>query len=509
MTDKPESAPPGWEIVPLADVAIPSTEKAEPSAFKNSQYIGLEHIESGTQRTLGTGDATSVKSTKAVFRTGDVLYGKLRPYLNKVCRPDFDGVCSTDILVFPQIRNMDNAYLMHFLARPSTAEYATQNASGINLPRVSAKTLGAMEFPLAPLNEQRRIVAKIEALQERSRKAREALSEVKPLLEKFRQSLLAAAFRGDLTADWRKQNPNVEPASELLQRIRKERRQKWEQAELAKYEAKGKKPPKNWQEKRYKEAEPVDASLTFDLPDGWCWATIDSTSFVTKLAGFEYTKFVNYDDEGDLAVIKAENAGPFGFRRTHFSRIHSNTVSHLTRSQIAPGDVLMVFVGAGVGQVACVPDDQPYFLGPNISMIRIESSFLRSRYLEYFLRSPIGFDLTMSFTKAVAQPSLSMGTIRKIPVPIPPVKEQLEIELVIEAAIERIVEVESDIANSESALIKLDQSILVKAFRGELVPQDPCDEPAAVLLERIRQQREAATAAGKKRKKARAKGAAR
>ncbi len=82
-------------------------------------------------------------------------------------------------------------------------------------------------------------------MQERTRRAREALAEVGPLLEEFRQSVLAAAFRGDLTADWRAAHPNVEPASELLARIRAERRRRWEEAELAKYEAAGKKPPKN------------------------------------------------------------------------------------------------------------------------------------------------------------------------------------------------------------------------------------------------------------------------
>ena len=136
---------------------------------------------------------------------------------------------------------------------------------------------------MPPLAEQRRIVAKIEALQERSRRAREALSEVGPLLEQFRQSVLAAAFRGDLTADWRAAHPNVEPASELLQRIRAERRRRWEQAELAKYEAKGQKPPKNWKDK-YKEPEPVDDSDLPELPDGWVWATIDELqSMITAI----------------------------------------------------------------------------------------------------------------------------------------------------------------------------------------------------------------------------------
>lgn len=501
MSDGNRELPKGWERTNLSKVVAYSTEKAEPDSFGDTKYIGLEHIERDSNTLTGTGDVSGVKSTKSRFRAGDVLYGKLRPYLNKVVRPDFDGICSTDILVYPQTEALDNGLLLHFLSRASTVEYATQNAKGINLPRISPKTLGEIDLPLPPLPEQRRIVAKIEALQERSRSARESLQAIKPLLETFRRSVLASAFRGDLTADWRVQHPDVEPASELLNRIRVERRQRWEEAELAKYEAKGKKPPKGWKDKRYKEAEAVDTKLTHDLPSGWCWATIDTTSFVTKLAGFEFTKFVNYDDDGDLAVIKAENAGPLGFRRTNFSRIHSSTVANLTRSQIVAGDVLMVFVGAGVAQVACVPDDQPYFLGPNIAMIRIESSYLRPKYLEHFLRSPVGFNLAMSFTKAVAQPSLSMGTIRKIPVPIPPMEEQKKIEALVEATIERVVEVEAAFAESQSQIDTLDQSILAKAFRGELVPQDPNDEPASVLLERIREQREAAEANGKKKTK--------
>src|SRR5262249_20832535 len=104
---------------------------------------------------------------------------------------------------------------------------------------------------------------------------------VEPLLEQFRQSVLAAGFHGDLTADWRADHLDVEPASELLHRIHAERRRCWEQAELAKYEAKGQKPPKNWQDK-YEEPEPMDDSDLPELPDGWCWTSIDIISEVVR-----------------------------------------------------------------------------------------------------------------------------------------------------------------------------------------------------------------------------------
>src|SRR5690606_18895193 len=116
---------------------------------------------------------------------------------------------------------------------------------------------------------------KIDALTEKSREAREALDEVPQLLAKLRHSILAAAFRGDLTKQWREQNPNVEPASALLQRIREEGRKKWEQAELAKFKAKGKLPPDDKWKSKYGEPEPADTEGLPELPEGWCWASAE------------------------------------------------------------------------------------------------------------------------------------------------------------------------------------------------------------------------------------------
>lgn len=163
----------------------------------------------------------------------------------------------------------------------------------------------AFHVYLPPINEQRRIVAKIDALQARSRRAREALDAVPALLDRFRQSVLAAAFRGDLTADWRAKHPpgGVEPASVLLDRIRAERKVRWVEAEAEKArasaEAAARKAGKSWGppedakvvaaarkkvEGKYTEPEPVDAEAEglSDLPEGWCWATVEEISeFVT------------------------------------------------------------------------------------------------------------------------------------------------------------------------------------------------------------------------------------
>ncbi len=381
---------------------------------------------------------------------------------------------------------IDSRYVAYFLKgsdqhfREECAKDGTTVAS-IDLPK-----LKTYKCDLAPLAEQRRIVAKIEALQERSRKAREALAEVGPLLEQFRQSLLAAAFRGDLTADWRAANPNVEPASELLNRIRQQRRQKWEQSELAKYEAKGKQPQNGWHGK-YKEPAPTTATESFKLPTGWCWTEIESVSDWVK--------------DGTHWPPKTTTHGiPFiGIRNVIDGRIDWTTidkwVSEETHAGLTanfphrPGDVLYTAVGATFGRAFPIEDNRKFIFQRHIAHIRPFAG-INADYIIYALNSPNGFSQAKQVARGAAQPTVTLGDLKRIRIPLCSNEEQ-------EAMIKRIVNALSTIAGiceavaeSKSALTQLDQSILAKAFRGELVPQDPNDEPASVLLERIRDARQ-------------------
>ena len=190
--------------------------------------------------------------------------------------------CSSDALLNQRVGRfiikdktlVDYPYLSKLIENLSSK--VAQKAYGGAQPNISPSEIERLLIPLPPLNEQRRIVEKVEALMARSRKAKEALDAIPKLIEQFRQSVLAAAFRGDLTADWREQNPNIEPASVLLERIRKERREKWEQTELEKMRAKGKESLTDEWKKKYKEPEAIDDSELPELPDGWCWITVEN-----------------------------------------------------------------------------------------------------------------------------------------------------------------------------------------------------------------------------------------
>ena len=222
--EKNDHLPKGWIKAKIGAIIEPSKEKLDPQNSKNRIFIGLEHIESNTGKILGKGDSKNTKSTKSVFRAGDILYGKLRPYLNKVCIPDFDGVCSTDILVFTKNENFSCKYVSYFLSLPKFVRFSTRNSTGVQHPRIKFNVISKYQIPFPPLNEQKRIVSKIESIftridtkQQELEKMASQIRSVPDSFVELKSSILKRAFEGRLVP----QDPHDEPASVLLERIKR------------------------------------------------------------------------------------------------------------------------------------------------------------------------------------------------------------------------------------------------------------------------------------------------
>jgi type I restriction enzyme S subunit len=355
------------------------------------------------------------------------------------------------------------------------------------LPGLNRQDAYDLEIALPPLAEQRRIVAKIEALQERSRRAREALAEVGPLLEQFQQSVLAGAFCGDLTADWRAAHPNIESASEFLHRIYTERRRRWEEAELAKYEAKSQRPPNNWKD-RYKEPKPVDDSELPELPEGWCWTTLGALTLIDSGEAF---KKKDYGTSG-LRLFQIANVG-FGktvwqqrnYLPEHFTESHGFLLLENT-------DIVMALnrpiLDGRLKVTRITDDDLPAILYQRIGRLRTAVSGIVD-YLFAFMRSPLMLQQVESNLQGTDQPYINTSDLPDIIVPLAPLAEQTAILTIVNRSFDAEGTVEDQHSAALMELDQLDQSILAKAFRGELVPQDPNDEPASALLARIREQR--------------------
>lgn len=465
-----------WRNVPLSEICDINPRMGKTTFAEDSSYAFVP------MASVGAADGSIDVSTKrpyaevkkgfTSFQSGDVLFAKITPCMENgkmAVVPDLEnhyGFGSTEFHVIRPKAGIDPKYVYYFVSCSDFRREAGHNMTGaVGQKRVPTDFLKQSLIPLPPTSEdQKRIVAEIEKQFSRLDEAVASLKRIQANLKRYKAAVLKAAVEGKLTEQWRKDHSDVESADQLLKRILAERRAKWEAKELAKMMAKGTKPKDDSWKKKYKEPTAADTSNLPELPERWVWATIDAMAFVTKLAGFEYTKYVKYDPEGDLAVLKAENAGRNGFKRTEFSRIQSRSVSNLTRSEVSAGDLLMVFVGAGTGNVARVPDDQKYFLGPNIAMISIVSSLIHAAYLELFLRSSLGNALTVGFMKAVAQPSLSMGTIRQISVVVPPIGEQQVILTEIDRRLSVTEKLEATIETNLKRAERLRQTILQKAF---------------------------------------------
>ena len=213
------SLPDGWAWADFDEVATIRSNLVDPKTCPDAAHIAPNHIESGSARLLSyaTVSDDGVTSNKHRFHPGQILYSKIRPYLAKVVLVDFGGVCSADM--YPVEPRIEPRYLLRWLVSPEFTEFASRSQGRTVLPKINQNALNRTSVPVPPLREQWRIADKMEALLGSSRRAKEALDAIPPLLERFRQSVLAAAFRGDLTADWRAQNPDVEPIAKVVSRV--------------------------------------------------------------------------------------------------------------------------------------------------------------------------------------------------------------------------------------------------------------------------------------------------
>ncbi|AUX27450.1 hypothetical protein SOCEGT47_080400 [Sorangium cellulosum] len=340
-----------------------------------------------------------------------------------------------------------------------------------------------VQVALPPLAEQRRIVDKIETLTARSRRAKEALDAIPALLARFRKAVLAAAFRGDLTADWREKNPDVEPAEELLKRIRAERRRRWEEAELAKMRAKGKVPGDDRWKAKYEEPAPVDASELPELPEGWCWATVEELA--TKVVDGVHKK-PNYVEAGiPFLTVKNLTAGPgISFDDASYVSLADHE-EFIRRTYPEMGDILISKDGT-LGVPRLVRTERVFSIFVSLALVKpvirtmgdyLELAFLSPYFQERFKRTGSGLQ------------HIHLTDLRAAALPIAPTTEQEEISRRCRRITAKFESLETRYIDVLGWLGRMDQAILAKAFRGELVPQDPNDEPASVLLERLRAER--------------------
>jgi type I restriction enzyme, S subunit len=487
--------PDGWTYSTISEITLPFvTVNPKSCPDKEFIYVDIGSIDNTSQtikspKTFLGIDAPS--RARRLVKEGDILFSTVRTYLKNIARVpnELNGVLtSTGIAVLRAAQGINENYLFYVVSSDEFIRSMSSAMDGTLYPAVTDKDVSTAIIPLPPLNEQRRIVSTIEQLTDRSHKARAALEDVPKLIAQFRQSVLAAAFRGDLTADWREKNPDIEPASELLERIKIDRRKRWEEAELQQMRNQGNEPKNsNWKDK-YKESILLSGVTFPQVPKEWNVITLD---LIADAVDPQPSHRTPPEIENGIPYIGIGDIGKDELIDFEASRKVSQTIleEHNLRYQLRKGDFIFGKIGT-LGKPFILPEPYSYALSANVILIQPRSEYVLDEWLFYFMKTPLVEKILVDNSRSTSQSAFGIKKIRMMPVLVPSIQEQKEILLAVKKTVSSLHSLELMYTENHANLQQLDRSILAKAFRGELVPQDPNDEPAAVLLERIRAERE-------------------
>jgi len=251
--------PASWCWTTIGSIASLRGEKVTPQSQPELPFVGMDDIEPDGTSISQTKPFGSMKSAGNRFFPGDLLYGRLRPYLNKTAVAPSDGACSGELLVIRPSAAVEPRYLQLFIHSRQFVHAATSAVSG-DRPRIDFTTVAEFDFPLAPLAEQRRIVARVDELIAVIAEGEVALVRARNSLDTFRRALLKSAVTGKLTRDWRTASLVSETGREFLARVVKGRE--------TKVPAKGR-------SRRNAESGALDTKLLSALPEGWAWAPLE------------------------------------------------------------------------------------------------------------------------------------------------------------------------------------------------------------------------------------------
>jgi type I restriction enzyme S subunit len=481
--------PAGWSLVPLdtlGGLERPAV-KAGPfgSALKKEFYVRSGYRVYGQEQVIADDfsigdyfiDATRFHTLRACeVRAGDVLVSLVGTFGKAAIVPNdaLPGIINPRLIRLSlDPRLINPSFIKLYLESPGVQSYFESMAHGGTMGVLNATTISPLPVRLPPLAEQSRIVAKLDALFARSRAAKTSLERVPALLERLRQAILAAAFCGDLSSRWRETAPlSAQSLPEL-----------------------GEVPNANSHPK--KEREVPWAERTLVLPSTWGAAKL--SSLVDPERGIPYGIVqTGNPTPGGVPTVRCGDVKGFKIQRSTLKLVAPEVAAASERTTLKGGEVLIAIRGT-VGQVALADEE---LAGCNISrevaLVPVAAPML-AKFIMYYLASPQAQQFIAADVKGVAQSGINLADLRELPVPVASVDEQREVVRQVEVWLGVIHRLQERVEAQSHRLGLLEQASLAAAFRGELVPQDPNDEPASVLLERIRAERESTQPVKRKR----------
>ena len=439
----PFDIPDSWEWVRLGNISSYAETKQKVNATSADPSIwglDLEDIEKGGRlleyKTVGERKAVG---DKTVFTKGDILYSKLRPYLLKIFVAPDDGICTPEIVPFRVYGGIDPSYIVNYLKSPYVDNLINSITYGVKMPRVGTETMTSLLVPIPPLEEQRRIVEKIDEVASAvsaydvTYQKSEALNSTFP--EALKKSILQEAVQGKLVP----QDPTDEPAEALLERIRAKKQQLIKEGKIKKdkHESVIFRRDNSHYEKRGSEEVCIDDEIPFEVPPSWALIRLDDIGIYRKGPfGSSLTKSMFVPKGADTvkvyeqknAIQKDHTLGTYYITRQYYeSKMRSFTVE--------PGDILVSCAGT-IGETYVLPE-------------QIELGIINQALMRMTIFAPIDLDYFLLYfdyvLKQTAKESSKGSAIKNIPpfeifkkliLPLPPLEEQKRI-------VEKVRELES------------------------------------------------------------------
>ncbi len=466
MTQQEEvKLPEGWINTTIGEVCNKPIQR-KPEDDESFHYIDIGSVNRSAKTIEGASEIIGKDAPSRARKTvdeGDIIVSMTRPNLNAVAKVQAE--------LSGQIASTGFDVLKPILIEPDwvfatvKSERFIQAVSGITqgalYPACKAADIRNFEFGLPPLPEQKRIVEKLDGLLAQVDTIQQRLNSLPDIIKRFRQSVLAAAVSGNLTEKWR-QNNSVSDVEESLILIGDERAKK--------VTARTKVPQEHLKDEEY------------PIPEKWKWVSLDSLA--AKIVDGVHHKPVYTEVGIPFMSVKDIQNGNMTFDFCKYISEETHREIH-PRCNPEKGDLLITKSGT-IGRTAIVKTEEVFDLFVSVALIKPASSNVNINFIDIALRKWVNSIDISSRVVGTAIKNLHLRDMRVLAIPFAPLQEQTEIVRLVEQYFALADTLEKNLANAKQRVDNLTQSILAKAFKGELVPQDPNDEPADKLLERIK-----------------------
>jgi type I restriction enzyme S subunit len=475
--------PSGWVRVPLKSLLssngifsdgdwIESKDQDPNGSFRLLQLadIGDGYFVDKSSRFVNEEKFAALNCTE--LKTGDVLIARMPDPLGRACLlPEMSQPCITvvDVAVFRTgEKGASNKWLMNAINSPQAREFMETNSSGTTRKRISRGKLADMELPVPPLPEQKRIADKLDAVLARVDACRDRLDRIPAILKRFRQSVLAAATSGKLTEDWRTERVGWADEGSPTNEAEEPRWASQAQPNL----------------RAARDSAQLRYAVTVDEADGWTSTDVQTVAQVGTGSTPLRSNQAFFSATGTPWVTSAATAKPIVLAADEFVT-DAAIVAHRLK-KFPAGTLLVAMYGEGKtrGQVSELGIEAT--ISQACAAVVVDEKRAQKEFVKLALQA--NYLEMRGLAEGGNQPNLNLSKIKEFPLRLPSRDEQTEIVRRVESLFAYADRLEARYAAARAQVGKLAPAMLAKAFRGELVPQDPNDEPASVLLARIRAQ---------------------